>query len=73
MKDSLIMVLGFVQALPCVLLVGGTLAANLAGLAWLLLLLYMWGSTRIGRAYFRALWRATLRLERAVFGTNAEC
>lgn len=73
MKDLFIVTCGSVQMLPCVLLTSDSAAVSAAALLWLLLVLFVWTRTRIGRRYFAALWRATLRLERAVLGDVPEC
>ncbi len=58
-----IMVLGTIQALPCVLLFSSTIIAFVLGVFYTLALGYFWSSTIIGRWFFRELWRSTLRLE----------
>ena len=61
--SSAIIVLGFLQVAPGVLLLGSTIIAVALGILYSLALGYFWRSTIIGRWYFRELWRSTLRLE----------
>ena len=61
--SSAIIVLGFFQFAPCVLLLGSTIIAVALGILYSLALGWFWSSTIIGRWYFRELWRSTLRLE----------
>ena len=60
---STIIVLGFFQFIPCVLLLGSTIIGIVLGFFYSLALGYFWSSTRIGRWFFHELWRSTLRLE----------
>lgn len=61
--DSAIIVLGTIQALPCVLIFSSTIIAVVLGILYSLCLAFFWSSTIIGRWFFRELWRSTLRLE----------
>lgn len=62
--SSTIIVLGFIQALPALLCLTSTnIIVILLGIFYGILLGIFWGSTIIGRWYFRELWRSTLRLE----------
>lgn len=61
--DSTIIVLGTIQAMPCVLMFSSTIIAVVLGIFYSLCLAFFWGSTKIGRWFFRELWRSTLRLE----------
>lgn len=61
--DSAIIVLGTIQALPCVLIFSSTIIAVVLGILHSLCLAFFWRSTIIGRWFFRELWRSTLRLE----------
>lgn len=61
--DSAIIVLGTIQALPCVLIFSSTMIAVVLGILYSLCLAFFWSSTIIGRWFFRELWRSTLRLE----------
>lgn len=64
---STIIVLGCIQLLPCMLIVSSTIIGSVLGTIYMLLLVYFWSSTIIGRWYFRELWRSTLRLENFIF------
>lgn len=68
--SSTIIVLGFFQFLPCVLLLGSTIIAIALGILYSLALGWFWSSTIIGRWYFRELWRSTLRLENFILPMN---
>lgn len=61
--DSAIIVLGSIQAIPCVLIFSSTIIAVVLGILYSLCLAFFWSSTIIGRWFFRELWRSTLRLE----------
>lgn len=67
--DVAIILLGTLQAAPCLLIFGSTIIALVLGMSYTLALACVWRSTIIGRWYFRELWRATLRLENAMFPT----
>ncbi len=67
--DVAIILLGILQAAPCLLIFGSTIIALVLGMIYTLALAFAWSSTIIGRWYFRELWRATLRLENAMFPT----
>lgn len=71
-KDSTIILLGFIQVLPLVAVLSSTIITVL-GISYAFLLWRFWSSTRIGRKFFRAWWRATLRMEKFLLGENAEC
>lgn len=60
---STIIMLGTIQAAPCLLLFSSTIIACACGFIYMLALLYFWSSTIIGRWFFRELWRSVLRLE----------
>ena len=68
--SSTIIVLGFFQFLPCVLLLGSTIIAIALGILYSLALGWFWSSTIIGRWFFRELWRSTLRLENFILPMN---
>lgn len=61
--DSAIIVLGTIQAIPCMMMFSDTLFAVVLGILYSLFLAYFWSSTIIGKRFFRELWRSTLRLE----------
>lgn len=71
-KDSTIILLGIIQLLPLVAVLSSTIIIVL-GISYAFLLWRFWSSTRIGRKFFRAWWRATLRMEKFLLGENAEC
>lgn len=62
--SSTIIVLGFIQTSPIFICLASTIILlNVLGILYGILLAYIWGSTIIGRWFFRELWRSTLRLE----------
>lgn len=66
--SSVIILLGFIQVLPSLLMLASTnIAVILLGIIWAITLLVFWDSTIIGRWYFRELWHSTLRLEKLLF------
>ena len=72
-KDSTIIVLGIIQLLPLVAALGSTIIGAVLGIFYTILLWRFWSSTKIGRRFFRAWWRATLRMEKFLLGKNVEC
>lgn len=72
-KDSTIIVLGIIQVLPLLAVLDSTINGAVLGIAYAFLLWRFWSSTKIGRRFFRAWWRATLRMEKFLLGENAEC
>lgn len=71
---SAIIVLGFFQTLPIFLFLASTnIIVIVLGIFWAVLLGIFWASTKIGRWYFKEWYRCTLRLEKFIFGSNAEC
>lgn len=72
-KDSTIILLGFFQVLPLVAVLSSTIIGIVFGISYAFLLWRFWSSTRIGRRFFRAWWRATLRMEKILLGKNVEC
>lgn len=74
MKDSTIITLAALQVLPaCAMVCTSSTIIITLGVIWAGFILAVWNSTKIGRAFLRKLWRATLRLEYRLFGDNAEC
>lgn len=71
-KDSTIILLGIIQVLPLLAALSSTIITVL-GIIYAFLLWRFWSSTKIGRRFFRAWWRATLRMEKFLLGENAEC
>lgn len=67
---STIIVLGFIQFIPCVLLFSSTIIGIVLGMLYACALGYFWSSTIIGRWFFRELWRSTLRLENFILPMN---
>jgi hypothetical protein len=61
--DSAIIVLGTIQAIPCMMMFSDNLFAVVLGILYSVCLAYFWSSTIIGKRFFRELWRSTLRLE----------
>lgn len=67
--SSTIIVLGFIQTAPAFLMLSSTnIIVILLGIFYSILLGIFWGSTIIGKWYFRELWRSTLRLENLMLG-----
>lgn len=66
--SSTIIVLGFFQFVPCLLLFSSTIIGIVLGIFYACVLGAFWSSTIIGRWYFRELWRSTLRLENFMLG-----
>ena len=61
---STIIVLGFFQSVPALLFLTSTnILIILLGIFYGILLGIFWESTKIGKWFFRELWRSTLRLE----------
>lgn len=65
---GVILALGFVQIVPCLLVTCEDISGILLGVSYCVLLVWFWSSTIIGRAYFKAFYACTLRLERALLG-----
>lgn len=62
--SSTIIVLGFFQSVPAFLCLASTnIIVILLGIFYGILLGIFWSSTKIGKWFFRELWRSTLRLE----------
>lgn len=68
---STIIVLGFIQVLPCALLLSSTIIEVALGIFWSCALGIFWSGTIIGKWFFRELWRSNLRLEKMLLGGNA--
>ena len=73
LRSSTIIVLGNLQLLPCILIASSTINTVLLGFFYILFLLYFWSSTKIGRGFSRNYLHETERLEKYLFGSNAEC
>ena len=71
---STIIVLGIFQTTPTFLCLASTnIIVILLGIFWAFLLGIFWSSTIIGKWFFKEWYRCTLRLEKFIFGSNAEC
>lgn len=68
---STIIVLGFIQVLPCALILSSTIIGVVLGFFYSCALGIFWSSTIIGKWFFRELWRSNLRLEKMLLGENA--
>ena len=68
---STIIVLGFIQVLPCALILSSTIIGVMLGFFYSCALGIFWSSTIIGKWFFRELWRSNLRLENYLLGGNA--
>lgn len=65
-----IILLGSVQLLPLMLLLGSTIISVVLGLCWLLVLAWFYTSTIIGRRFLRAWYDSTIIIERALLGND---
>ena len=65
-----IILLGSVQLLPLMLLLGSTIIPVLLGVCWLLVLAWFYTSTIIGRRFLRAWYDSTIIIERALLGND---
>ena len=72
-RDSMIIVLGIIQVLPLLAVLDSTIIGAVLGIIYAFLLWRFWSSTKIGRRFFRAWWRATLRMEKILLGKNVGC
>lgn len=72
-RDSTIILLGIIQVLPLLAVLDSTIIGAVLGIAYAFLLWRFWSSTKIGRRFFRAWWRATLRMEKILLGKNVGC
>lgn len=68
---STIIVLGFIQMLPCALILSSTIIGVMLGFFYICVLGIFWSSTIIGKWFFRELWRSNLRMEKLLLGENA--
>lgn len=69
----MIIVLGIIQVLPLLAVLDSTIIGAVLGIIYAFLLWRFWSSTKIGRRFFRAWWRATLRMEKILLGKNVGC
>lgn len=65
-----IILLGSVQLLPLMLLLGSTIIVILLGVCWLLVLAWFYTSTIIGRRFIRLWYRSTITMERILLGNR---
>ena len=72
-RDCTIIVLGIIQVLPLLAVLDSTIIGAVLGIIYAFLLWRFWSSTKIGRRFFRAWWRATLRMEKILLGKNVGC
>lgn len=72
LRASFVVALGTVQITPCLLLLCDSLASFAIGIVYSVCLAYFWNSTIIGRRFFRAFYRSTLRLENLMRPTLGE-
>lgn len=73
LRTSTIIVLGDLQLFPCLLIVSCSITTILLGFFYLVLLYFFWSSTIIGRGFARNYMHETERLEKYIFGGDAEC
>ena len=65
-----IILLGSVQLLPLLLILGSTIIPVLLGVCWVLVLAWFYTSTIIGRRFLRAWYDSTIIIERALLGND---
>ena len=65
-----IILLGSVQLLPLLLILGSTIIHTLLGVCWVLVLAWFYTSTRIGRRFIRLWYRSTITMERILLGNR---
>ena len=65
-----IILLGSVQLLPLLLILGSTIIPVLLGVCWLFALAWFYTSTIIGRRFLRAWYESTIIIERALLGND---
>ena len=65
-----IILLGSVQLLPLLLILGSTIISVLLGVCWVLVLVWFYTSTIIGRRFLRAWYDSTIIIERALLGND---
>ena len=65
-----IILLGSVQLLPLMLLLGSTIIPVLLGVCWLLVLAWFYTSTIIGRRFIREWYRSTITVEQILLGND---
>ena len=65
-----IILLGSVQLLPLMLLLGSTIIVILLGVCWVLVLAWFYTSTIIGRRFIREWYRSTITVEQILLGNR---
>lgn len=65
-----IILLGSVQLLPLLLILGSTIIPVLLGVCWLLVLAWFYTSTIIGRRFIREWYRSTITVEQILLGNR---
>ena len=65
-----VILLGSVQLCPLMLLLGSTIIVILLGVCWLLMLVWFYTSTIIGRRFVREWYKSTIIIERALLGND---
>lgn len=65
-----IILLGSVQLLPLLLILGSTIIPVLLGVCWLLVLVWFYTSTIIGRRFIREWYRSTITVEQILLGND---
>lgn len=65
-----IILLGSVQLLPLLLILGSTIIPVLLGVCWVLVLVWFYTSTIIGRRFLREWYRCTITMERIMLGNR---
>ena len=65
-----IILLGSVQLLPLLLILGSTIIPVLLGVCWVFVLAWFYTSTIIGRRFLRAWYESTIIIERALLGND---
>lgn len=65
-----IILLGSVQLLPLLLILGSTIIHILLGICWVLVLAWFYTSTIIGRRFIRLWYRSTITMERILLGNR---
>ena len=65
-----VILLGSFQLCPLLLLLGSTIISVLLGVCWVLVLVWFYTSTIIGRRFLRAWYDSTIIIERALLGND---
>ena len=65
-----VILLGSFQLCPLLLLLGSTIISVVLGVCWVLVLVWFYTSTIIGRRFLRAWYDSTIIIERALLGND---